>query len=129
MKDTALPFEVVALAFADSPRPSRPLLSGDTYNYSPKELKTLSREARTRAQCLHLADFYQARRRMWIKQALEQLDRLESGNRADAADGASATPIAAAAQSAYQYHLRQAAKSAAHSMRYLRRADVLPCTC
>jgi hypothetical protein len=128
MKHSALPFEVVALAFADYPRPSQIVSSGEAHDYSAEDLKRLSRQARTRAQCLHLADFYQSRRRMWIKHALEELDRLESGDRAERSPRSEAAPEHGRGD-VYQYHLRQAAKSAAHSMRYLRRADLLPCSC
>jgi hypothetical protein len=129
LKDRVLPFEVVSLAFADCPKPSQYPSTGGPYNYTAADLKRLSRQARTRSQFLPLVDFYQARRRMWVQRAIGELDRMESGELPEKVGNPEAISTQATAHTAYQHHLRQAAKSAAHSLRYLRRADFSQCVC
>jgi hypothetical protein len=139
MKHRSLPFEVVSLAFTFEPRPTASTSGDIPEEYSATELKQLVRKASTRGRCLHLADFYQARRKMWVNLALHELDLLEAAD-PEASDRKTSDLIqtadhlediraASGSLVPYEYHLRQAAKSAALAMRYYRRADAMPCEC
>jgi hypothetical protein len=83
----------------------------------------MAREAQTPQQYAALADYYQARRRMYVRMASAEM--AEWSRRS-----AMTTPLsekwprpADSARNLYEYYLHQAAKSASTAARYSRLAD------
>lgn len=122
MRPNLLAFEIVALAFAATPAYTR-AVAQDLPQYSPAQVRQMAREARTAQQYGELADYYQMRRRMFVRKAAEEMDEWARRN-------AVITPLSEkwprpvdSARNLHDYYVYQAAKSAAASARYSKLAD------
>lgn len=118
MKRGFLAFEVVALAFAAGPAYAHVEHPEQPREFTPAQVRDMARAASTPEQFSDLADFYQARRRMFVRKAAEAMDLWAQRN-------AVITPLSEkwprpvdSARNLYEYYLHQAAKSAATAARY-----------
>jgi hypothetical protein len=111
-----LSFETVSVAFVAGTIHSAVAPNLDHPEFSSARIRKLSREARTVSQFKTLADFYETRRRMYVRKAAEQMHSLSKRN---GAAKASDDP----GRNLYEFYLRQAAKSAAICGRYNRLVD------
>lgn len=111
-----LSFETVSVAFVSGTIHSAVAPSLDHPEFSSARIRKLSREARTVSQFKTLADFYETRRRMYVRKAAEQMNSLSKRN---GAAKVSDDP----GRNLYEFYLRQAAKSAAVCGRYNRLVD------
>ena len=118
MRRGLLAFEVVALAFAAGPAYAHVAHAEEPPDLTPAQVRDMARSAQTPDQYGQLADFYQARRRMYVRKASEAMDLWARRN-------AVITPLSEkwprpvdSARDLYYYYLYQAAKSAATAQRY-----------
>jgi hypothetical protein len=123
MRRGLLAFEVVALAFATGPGYAQVARAEEMPAYNAAQIRDMARAAHTPEQYTELADFYQARRRMFVSKAAEEMDLWARRN-------AVITPLSEkwprpvdSARNLYEYYLHQAAKSAATAARYADRAN------
>ena len=75
-----LSFETVAVAFVAGTIHSAVALDLDHPQFGSARIRRLSREARTASQCKTLANFYETRRRMYVRKAAEQMHSLSKRN-------------------------------------------------
>lgn len=113
MSRSPLSFETVSVAFAAGTIHGAAAPDLEHPEFSSARIKKLSREARTIPQYKTLADFYETRRRMYVRKAAEQMHSLPK--RKDAL-----SVCADSGRNLYEHYLRQAAKSAASCARYNR---------
>lgn len=118
MRRGVLAFEIVALAFAAGPGYAQTARAEEPPQYTAAQIRDMARAAHTPDQYSELADYYQARRRMFVRQASEEMDLWAQRN-------AVITPLSEkwprpvdSARNLYDSYLYQAAKSAARAARY-----------
>jgi hypothetical protein len=122
MRRSPLSFETVSIAFAPGTLHSAVIPNLDHPEFSSVRVIKMAREARTVPQYKILANFYEARRRMYIGKAAEQMRVWTI--RSAGATGASGPSLNDSARNLYEYYLRQAAKSAVMCARYTRLAHL-----
>ena len=71
-----LSFETVSVAVVAGTIHSSVALDLDHPQFGSARIRRLSREARTASQCKTLANFYETRRRMYVRKAAEQMHSL-----------------------------------------------------
>jgi len=123
MRNNILAFEVVALAFAAGPTYALTAPENQKLEYSSVQVREKIRDARTPQQYSELADFYQTRRRTFVRKASEEASewaRRKSGISPISEEWPAPTDEA---RNLYGYFLRQAAKAASNAARYSRLAD------
>lgn len=113
MRHSPISFETVSVAFAAGTFHGAAAPDLNHPEFSSMQIKKLSREARTIPQFKRLADFYESRRRMYVRMAAEQLHSWANRNGGEKSRVDSTRNL-------YEHYLRQAAKSAAVCARYNR---------
>lgn len=123
MKRGWLTFEVVALAFASGPLYAQVASADMPADYTPAQIRALARVAHTPEQYTQLADYYQQRRRSFVRKASEEMDLWATRNTVIAPLMEKWPRPVDSARNLYGYYLHQAAKSAATAARYSDLAD------
>ncbi|MFZ0394621.1 MAG: hypothetical protein WCF17_02135 [Terracidiphilus sp.] len=123
MRRGLLAFEVVALAFAIGPGYAQVARAEEIPQYSAAEIRNMARAAQTPEQYTQLADYYQARRRMYVRKAAEEMDLVIQRNAVFTSLSEKWPRPVDSARNLYDYYLYQAAKSAATAARYADRAN------
>jgi hypothetical protein len=118
MRRGLLAFEVVALAFAAGPGYAQMAHAEEPPDLTPAQIRDMARSAHTPEQYTQLADYYQARRRMYVKKASETMDLWARRNAVITPLGEKWPRPVDSARDLYDYYLHQAAKSAATAQRY-----------
>ena len=123
MRRSILTFEIVALAFSAGTSYASPAPAPDRPQFTSSQIRQMTRDAKTPEQFTELADFYQTRRRMYVRLASEEMAEWTRRNTI-------LTPLSEkwptpsdSARNLYEYYLHQAAKSAALANRYSRLGD------